>query len=340
MQDVLSDTARLAERETVVGTGLPEDAPHLMQPADRDAPQEVIADRDELEGGSTLVQSTEETQHAEGPEHIKVSLNSATAQDLQSISGIGPAFAERILEYRSNVGTFLSKDELLAVPGIGPALYDSIADHLTVVPPDEVIGEEAAPEPTLAADAGVSPQPEAVTAPREAFPEPVAPREQAPGPGLQWLWSALLGALLGVVATLVILAALNGSLVLHQAPVIVDMNQRIEGLSADIGQMRGELETVQQRLTVLEALPSRMDAVEGTVGQLDATVSKLDTAVGKLDSAVNDLEGQTATLSNRVDQAEGDIAAVQKRADRVDGFFQELQTLLSDVFGAPAQPSD
>jgi competence protein ComEA len=51
----------------------------------------------------------------------KVHLNSATLEDLDTLPGIGPITAQKILDYRAARGAFQSVDELDAVPGIGPA---------------------------------------------------------------------------------------------------------------------------------------------------------------------------------------------------------------------------
>jgi competence protein ComEA len=49
-----------------------------------------------------------------------VSLNSATAAQLDTLDGVGPATAQKILDWRREHGGFRSIDDLGQVPGIGP----------------------------------------------------------------------------------------------------------------------------------------------------------------------------------------------------------------------------
>lgn len=51
-----------------------------------------------------------------------VDINRATAEQLDGLPGISPAVAQRIVEYRSANGPFLSLEQLDSVKGIGPAL--------------------------------------------------------------------------------------------------------------------------------------------------------------------------------------------------------------------------
>ena len=61
-----------------------------------------------------------------------VNLNSADATELDSLPGIGPAIAARIIAWRDENGPFRSVDELLAVSGIGEKTLDGFRDLVTV----------------------------------------------------------------------------------------------------------------------------------------------------------------------------------------------------------------
>ncbi len=60
-----------------------------------------------------------------------ISLSSATEQDLDALDGIGPTLAARIVEWRRTHGGFSSVDQLLDVPGIGPARLEALRAQVT-----------------------------------------------------------------------------------------------------------------------------------------------------------------------------------------------------------------
>jgi competence protein ComEA len=61
-----------------------------------------------------------------------VNLNTATADQLDALPGIGPALAQRIVAYREQHGGFRTVDELQKVPGIGPSKFAQLKDLVTV----------------------------------------------------------------------------------------------------------------------------------------------------------------------------------------------------------------
>jgi competence protein ComEA len=61
----------------------------------------------------------------------KVNINSATAEQLTTLPGVGPKLAARIVEYRQKSGGFKSVQELLNVQGIGEKNLQKIQGYLS-----------------------------------------------------------------------------------------------------------------------------------------------------------------------------------------------------------------
>ncbi len=61
-----------------------------------------------------------------------VNINTASTEELDTLPGIGPALAQRIVDHRKARGPFTKVDDLQAVKGIGPKLLGRIRDRLTV----------------------------------------------------------------------------------------------------------------------------------------------------------------------------------------------------------------
>ena len=64
------------------------------------------------------------------PDQPRISINTATAQQLCQLKGIGPATAERIIEYRNENGLFQTLEDLMRVKGIGTSTFEKIRDRI------------------------------------------------------------------------------------------------------------------------------------------------------------------------------------------------------------------
>lgn len=85
-----------------------------------------------------------------------VNLNTATKDELVALPGIGPAKAQAIVDYRNQHGPFRSIEEIRKVKGIGEKLFLSIKPELTIgaaprAAAAQAAGKDARPDPKLAA---------------------------------------------------------------------------------------------------------------------------------------------------------------------------------------------
>jgi competence ComEA-like helix-hairpin-helix protein len=66
------------------------------------------------------------------PPPVPVNINTANSEQLQTVPGIGPATAEKILQMRKSYGAFKNVDDLLAIRGIGKKRLEKMRKYLTV----------------------------------------------------------------------------------------------------------------------------------------------------------------------------------------------------------------
>ena len=62
----------------------------------------------------------------------KININTASINELDTLSGIGPSKAEAIIKYREENGTFKSIEEIKNVTGIGEALFEKFKENITI----------------------------------------------------------------------------------------------------------------------------------------------------------------------------------------------------------------
>ncbi len=94
------------------------------------------------DGQKIIVGTRDGDAYASGPEggvssssgitNGKVNLNLAGSATLQTIPGIGPSKADRIIEYRETIGRFKKIEDIMNITGIGEKTFESIRDYITV----------------------------------------------------------------------------------------------------------------------------------------------------------------------------------------------------------------
>jgi len=93
-----------------------------LQKAFEDQTAEMIREEQQLQAkyeGQGVSKDKNITQPSQANEKISVNINTATADELEQLPGIGSVYARRIVEYRIANGLFSSADELLNIKGIG-----------------------------------------------------------------------------------------------------------------------------------------------------------------------------------------------------------------------------
>jgi competence protein ComEA len=95
------------------------------------APRESQQLPKETEGAPSSKKGTSKPRAAEAPPR-PVNINTAAAAELQTLPGIGPVMANRIVSYRNEHGPFKSTAELDNVKGIGPKKLEKLAPYILV----------------------------------------------------------------------------------------------------------------------------------------------------------------------------------------------------------------
>ncbi len=92
---------------------------------------EVLTVKEQKESGAKTQGQGTDAANAQSQDD-RIDINTATAEQLTTLSGIGQAKAENIIAYRESSGGFLSVEDLMKVSGIGEGVYERIKDKVKV----------------------------------------------------------------------------------------------------------------------------------------------------------------------------------------------------------------
>lgn len=106
------------------------------QLAGREEPAGYLVDRKPPDQPEAAAGSLPAAGTLAGPQLLtlnkRINLNTATARDLEAVSGIGPATAEKIIAYRREHGKFNQVEDIMNVSGIKEKRFEKIKTYLTV----------------------------------------------------------------------------------------------------------------------------------------------------------------------------------------------------------------
>ena len=71
----------------------------------------------------------------------KININTATAEELMQLNGVGPKYAAEIIAYREEYGPFETPEELMQVSGIGPKTFEKNQEIIIVEEPLIIVEE-------------------------------------------------------------------------------------------------------------------------------------------------------------------------------------------------------
>ena len=95
-----------------------------------DGQQVVVPRRGPAAGAAATATAGTSASVAGAAPAAPVNLNTATPEQLDTLAGVGPATAQKIIDWRTEHGGFRSVDDLSQVPGIGPKRMDALRDKV------------------------------------------------------------------------------------------------------------------------------------------------------------------------------------------------------------------
>ena len=107
-----------------------EDGMHIILPRKNEEEKEYIT----TESGLDVNNDTKKSDNGGNKQmsSAKININTATKEQLETLTGIGPSTADKIIEYRKENGNFKNAEDIKNVNGIGESKYSKIKDKICV----------------------------------------------------------------------------------------------------------------------------------------------------------------------------------------------------------------
>ncbi len=295
----------------------------------------------------------------------RININRASAEELESLPGIGPVLAKAIVELRERQGPFQKMEDLLPIRGIGPVLVERLRPLVTFAEevPRRPMKDETEPDvrPVVGPEIIVEEEPELMrersvplvenaeqssvnttakekpTVTGEEYPLP--PPLQVVESGRLTFWKGLLlvalGGLLGAVLSLLVVWAINRTLLFTS----YDFGSH---LNAEVVRLQGQDETFRQELDLTNQSVRELRDTVRVIPQMQADLAALQGQTAALEKGLENAQKQVDALTGRVEEVSRQVAAMQdelkavsEKAKRFDAFLAGLLELLKQTAPAP-----
>ncbi len=130
----VNPAARVRDGDRLIVPLLPTTMPPAIEPVEIEAALTTRTATGEARESATEAPVVSDSSMTAVGGDTPVNINTATAEELDGLPGIGPVLAQRIVEYRTEYGPFLTVQELAEVQGISERMVDELGARVVVGP--------------------------------------------------------------------------------------------------------------------------------------------------------------------------------------------------------------